>query len=80
MISKFEIAKDLRNGVKKILPKTNDKFIAIKLTEMSHDELHEVAADVNMTMKGHVRRFVSGVTATKSAMNNHPAPADKGVV
>ena len=48
-----------------------------QLTELSVDELHDVATDVNMTMKGHVRRFVSGITATKSVMNKHPTPPEK---
>ena len=30
-----------------------------------------------MTMKGHVRRFISGVAATKSAMKNPPALTKK---
>ena len=47
------------------------------LTEMSDEELQDVVADVNMTMKGHVRRFISGVAATKSAMKYPPALTEK---
>ncbi|CAB4016338.1 Hypothetical predicted protein [Paramuricea clavata] len=44
-----------------------------QLTEMSDEEQQDVVADVNMTMKGCVCRFISDVAVTKSAMKNPPA-------
>lgn len=50
-----------------------------QLTEMSDEELHDDSANVNMTIKGHICRLISGVAATKSTLNNLPAPTEKDV-
>ena len=48
-----------------------------QLTEMSDEELQDVVTDDNMTMKGNVRRFISGVAATKSASYEKPSSTDR---